>query len=87
MELKPDLRFKSDVHAFEITYQNAYQRFKADGETEWMEAGLIRTRSDWAIHSGAIGYQVTGEVFGIGTDLQYQWYTDKGRSGQCDREI
>jgi len=29
------------------------------------------------IQSGAIGYQVTGDFFGIGTDLQYQWYTTK----------
>jgi hypothetical protein len=77
------LRFKSDVHAFEMTYQNGYQRLKADGDTN----GGSEPYSDEisiAIHSGAVGYQVTGEVFGAGTDLQYQWYRTKVDLAQAE---
>ena len=29
------------------------------------------------IQGGAFGDHVTGDVFGVGTDLQYQWYTTR----------
>lgn len=69
-------RFKAGIHAFEISYQNAYQLLQAKGEL--MDgSGSYRDKIRLGIQSGAIGYQVTGEVFGMGTDLQYQWYTTK----------
>lgn len=69
-------RFKADVHAFELTYQNAYQPLKAKGD---LSSGNdpYTDKIKMGIQTGAIGYQVTGEVFGLGTDLQYQWYTSK----------
>ena len=69
-------RFKSDVHAFEITYQNAYELLKAKGDLHDGN-GPYTDKIRLGIQSGAIGYQVTGEVFGVGADLQYQWYTSK----------
>lgn len=70
------LRFKADVHAFELTYQNAYQPLKAKGDFN-NGNGPYTDKIKLGIQTGAIGYQVTGDVFGIGTDLQYQWYTTK----------
>lgn len=70
------LRFKADVHAFEITYQNAYQPLHAKGDLNDGN-GPYTDKIKLGIQSGAIGYQVTGDVFGIGTDLQYQWYTTR----------
>jgi len=66
------LRFKADIHAFEVTYQNAYQRLQAKGDHN-DGTGPYSDKIRLGIQSGAIGYQVTGEVFGMGTDLQYQW--------------
>ncbi len=69
-------RFKADIHAFEISYQNAYQLLQAKDELI-DGSGTYRDKIRLGIQSGAIGYQVTGDFFGIGTDLQYQWYTTK----------
>lgn len=69
-------RFKMDVHAFELTYQNAYQPLKAKGDLN-SGNGPYTDKIKLGIQTGAIGYQVTGEVFGLGTDLQYQWYISK----------
>ena len=69
-------RFKADIHSLEISYQNAYQLLQA--KDELMDgSGFYRDKIRLGIQSGAIGYQVTGDFFGIGTDLQYQWYTTK----------
>ena len=70
------LRFKADVHAFELTYQNAYQPLQAKGDLNDGN-GPYTDKIKLGIQSGAFGYQVTGDVFGVGTDLQYQWYTTR----------
>ena len=70
------LRFKSDIHALELTYQNGYQPLKAQGDHN-DGTGPYTDKIKLGIQSGAIGYQVTGELFGMGTDLQYQWYTTR----------
>ena len=41
----------------------------------------------FAIHSGAVGYQLTGERGGIGADLQYQWYINKVDLAQEEEEF
>jgi hypothetical protein len=70
------LRLKSDIHAFELTYQNGYQPLKAQGDLN-DGSGPYTDKIKLAIHSGAFGYQVTGDLFGMGTDLQFQWYSTK----------
>ncbi len=70
------LRYKADIHAFELTYQSAYQALKAKGDMN----GGAQPYTDlmkFGIQSAAFGYQISGEYFGIGTDLQYQWYTTR----------
>lgn len=70
------VRFKTEIHAFEVSYQNAYQALKAKGDLN-DGSGPFTDKIRLGIQSGAIGYQLTGEVFGVGTDLQYQWYISK----------
>jgi hypothetical protein len=68
------LRFKGGIHALELTYQGGYQILKAEENV----AGTDYTdRLRFSIHSGAIGYQVGDGAFGVGTDVQYQWYKSK----------
>jgi len=74
------LRVKADIHAFEITYQNGYQPLTAQGDFN-DGSGSYKDKIRLGLQSGAIGYQVTGEMFGLGTDLQYQWYTTRVESG------
>jgi hypothetical protein len=67
------LRFKGGPHALEITYQIGYQQLKAKGDANGGTSPYLD--KIWlAVHSGGIGYQATGELFGAGVDLQYQWY-------------
>lgn len=70
------LRLKSDVHALELTYQGDYRRLKAEGQLVGAPDPYT-DKINLAIHSGGIGYQVAGDVFGVGTDFQYQWYITK----------
>ncbi len=86
--LEAGLRFKADVHAFELGYQGAYQVIKAKGETN----GGAETYTDklrFSINSASFGYNVTGDVFGMGADVQYQWYQTRaeltGRNQDLNR--
>ena len=65
------LRLKSDMHALEFTYQGGYQTLKATypGMTE-----TLTDRMKFGIHALALGYQVSDDIWGFGTDLQYQLY-------------
>ena len=73
------LRLKADLHAFELTYQAAYQGSRAITSILGQE---ITDRLQFAIHSAAIGYQVSDRIFGAGTDLQYQFYKTKFTAGE-----
>lgn len=76
------LRFKSDIHAFELSYQTGYQHLKAKGDLAG-DAGEYTDKIKLAVHSGGIGYQVTGEVVGLGADLQYQLYNTRAELTQA----
>jgi hypothetical protein len=69
-------RFKSGVHALELTYQGAYQAMKASGD---LNGGSIpfSDKMRFQLHSGGVGYQAQGERAGIGFDFQFQWYITK----------
>jgi hypothetical protein len=66
------LRIKSDVHAFELTYQNGYQPLKAKGTNA--DGTTYTDKIKLGVNSAAFGYQVAGDLWGFGADLQYQWY-------------
>jgi len=70
------LRVKSGVSAFEITYQNGYQRLRAKGD---LNGGTMPFTDEIkiSVQSAGIGYYASGEIFGMGTDVQYQWYRTK----------
>jgi hypothetical protein len=70
------LRYKTGVSAFELTYQNGYQPLRAKGE---LNGGTMpyTDRIKISVQSAGIGYYASGEVFGMGADLQYQWYRTK----------
>jgi hypothetical protein len=70
------LRVKTGASAFELTYQNGYQQLKAKGE---LNGGTMpyTEKIKISIQSAGFGYYATGEVFGMGADLQYQWYRTK----------
>jgi hypothetical protein len=70
------LRFKTGIHAFELTYQNGYQILKAKGEVNGTSVPYT-DKIKLSVQTGAIGYYVTGEIFGMGADVQYQWYRTK----------
>ncbi len=72
------IRFRTGVHALELTYQGAYKLLKAEG-TANNEAFTDKIKI--AVHSGAIGYQVANGLLGAGVDLQYQFYKDKFEAG------
>ncbi len=81
------IRFRTGVHALELTYQGAYNVLKAEG-TDNNEAFTDKIKI--AVHSGAIGYQVADGLFGAGVDLQYQFYKDKfegGLSGDVFKDV
>ena len=73
------LRFKADLHAFEITYQSSYQTLKAIGVSTNQE---YTDKLRFGIHAFALGYQAANRFIGLGADLQYQFYRTKFTPGQ-----
>ncbi|MDQ3017522.1 MAG: hypothetical protein M3R25_12475 [Bacteroidota bacterium] len=78
------IRFRTGIHSFELTYQGAYQSVKAEGQVN-DEAYVDKIKV--AVHSGAIGYQLSDGLFGIGADLQYQFYKDKFENGSTGEKF
>ncbi len=70
------VRFKADIHAFELTYQSAYHRLTAEGQLVG-ETESYTDKINIAVNSLAFGYQVSGDLVGAGVDLQYQWYNSR----------
>jgi hypothetical protein len=72
------------IETFSLTqpYTSSYKNlgwvhgFEAQGDLN-DGSGPYTDKIKLAIHSGAFGYQVTGDLFGMGTDLQFQWYSTK----------
>lgn len=87
--IEAGLRYKFGAGALEVTYQGAFQQLRAEDDLP----GTNESYSDrikFGIHSGSFGYQVSGQIFGLGSDIQYQWYRTKvinGVTGDYQREI
>jgi hypothetical protein len=79
-------RFKSGAHALELVYQGGYQVLNAEGDANGGSAPY-KDKMRFSVQGAAIGYQVTGEVAGIGAELQYQWYTNKVDLGLTDENF
>ena len=75
------VRFKGGLHALELTYQGGYQILKAE---EILAGTTYTDRLRFSIHSGAVGYQIGDGAFGLGTDVQYQWYKSKYEDESAD---
>jgi hypothetical protein len=75
-------RFKTNAHGLELTYQNGYQRLRAEGEANGGNESFT-DKIRFSIQSAAVGYQVSSERFGIGVDLQRQWYRTKVELNQA----
>ena len=87
--IEAGLRYKFGAGAFEVTYQGAFQQMRAEDDIPGTKE-VYSDRIKFGIHSAALGYQVSGQVFGFGTDLQYQWYRTKvihGLTEDSQREI
>lgn len=74
--IEAGLRYKFGAGALEATYQASFQQLRAEGDIPGTK-DVYSDRIKFGIHSGALGYQVSGQVIGFGTDLQYQWYRTK----------
>jgi len=73
------LRMKSEVNALELTYQGAYRTLRAQGQAVDL---TFTDKMNFSVHSIALGYQASSDVFGLGADLQYQFYKTKVTSEQ-----
>lgn len=71
------IRYKSGPHAFELSYMGAYRNFRGYF-TNPNGGNDIYDKIGFDVHAGGLGYQVSDGFFGIGTDIQYQWYVTKG---------
>ncbi len=76
--LEAGIRFKADIHAFELTYQSAYQALRAEGTIQ-PESITYTDKINMSVNSIAAGYQLAGDFAGGGVDLQYQRYNAKVR--------
>lgn len=81
--IEAGLRLKTDIHAFEITYQAAYQSLKGRGPSPDGN-GNYRDLYRFGIHSAGIGYQISGPKFGMGVDYLFQWYRTKVNLASTD---
>lgn len=70
------LRYKSGPHAFELSYMGAYRHFRGYF-TNPNGGNDLYDKIGFDIHAGGLGYQLSDGFFGIGADLQYQWYVTK----------
>jgi len=80
------VRFKGGIHALELTYQGGYQVLKAEGYNP-IRASTYTDKLRFSVHTGAIGYQVSSGIFGLGTDLQFQWYKAKYENGVTSEKL
>ena len=72
--IEAGLRLKWGISALEFNYQGAYQTLKATGQNmDVSYTDRVRT----AVHSAAAGIQLADRIWGMGTELQFQFYKVK----------
>lgn len=72
------LRFKSGLHALEIGYLGAYRHLVAH-TNDPTGGNDIKDKLIFDTESACLGYQLSDEHFGLGVELQYQWYITKAK--------
>lgn len=78
------IRFKGDIHAFEISWQGARQVFTAQG-TVPPDQTSFQDKIIFSANALCLGYQISSNGFGIGAEIQYQWYRSKASLENPDR--
>lgn len=78
------LRFKSDIHAFELSYQSAYQAMSAEGHL-LPELDSLTDKINISVNTLAAGYQVSSGLIGGGMDVLYQFYNSRVRLSGKDQ--
>lgn len=66
-------RYKADMHILELSYQGGYRSLRATGSFP-ADGGDFTDKLKFAVHGACFAYIVSGDVFGLGTELQHQWY-------------
>jgi hypothetical protein len=66
------MRYKSGASALELGYQGGYRSLRAEG-TRLSDGTAFTDKLKFAVHAVTLGYIASGEVFGLGAELQYQW--------------
>lgn len=70
------MRYRNHVQAIELSYQGGYQRLQALG-THVDNNANFTDKIRLTVHSACVGYQLTGDVVGVGAEWQFQWYQTK----------
>lgn len=78
------LRYKTGVHALEVTYLGAYQRLRATASNPAGGEDLT-DKLKFNVHSAGLAYQISSGAFGAGFEIQRQWYVTGAERKQPDR--
>ncbi|HJW29836.1 MAG TPA: hypothetical protein VJ508_11425 [Saprospiraceae bacterium] len=70
------LRYKTSIHAFELTYLGGYQKLNASGISP-TDQSTFKDKINIAINETGLGYSISGGVIGLGAEVHYQWYKSK----------
>jgi len=80
------LRFKSGPNALEISYLGAYRHLTAHTLNPAGGSDFI-DKLVFDVQSAGLGYQLADEKFGLGVDVQYQWYVTRAKLTQPERKF
>jgi hypothetical protein len=80
------LRFKSGIHAFEVSYLGGYKRLRANF-TNPSGGDDLTDKIKFDVHGAGVGYQLSRDFLGAGIDLQYQWYVTRAELKSPDRNF
>ena len=78
------LRYKTGVHALELTYLGAYQSLRATA-TNPSGGDDLTDKLKFNVHSAGLAYQLSSGAFGIVFEMQRQWYITGAELKQPDR--
>jgi hypothetical protein len=80
------LRYKAGASAFELSYIGAYRHLRAEYPNPLGGDPLV-DKLKFDVHSIGLSYQLSEGYFGIGAELQYQWYVTKATLTQPNRKF
>lgn len=80
------VRFKSGAHALELGYLGGYRHLIAHINNP-AGGNDLKDKLIFDTQAACMGYQLSDEHFGIGAELQYQWYITKAKLTLPDRSF